>query len=433
MVPKLRIAVVGGGIGGLAAALALTRKGHEVRVYEQAPELREAGVGMHLGPNGSRLLERWGLGERLRALGVRPAGMEVRDWSHGGTLVRQPMGEEWLAEFGAPYYTIHRADLHTMLAESLPSGTVRAGHRLERFTETGGGVRLEFADGSTAGADVLIGADGAHSVVRRTLAGPDTAVFSGQSAFRGVVARDQVPGLPGDTLLVWAGPDARMLVYPVRGGRFLTFVAVVPDPRWRLESWSAPGDLDELAARFDGWNTDVKSLVAAVRESRRWALYDREPLARWSAGAVTLLGDAAHPMLPHHGQGVSQAVEDAAVLAHCLDAPTGPDPSASVSAAAAASAPAAASASAPAAAAAAAAASAPAARRTIAAALDAYEGVRRPHTTRVQLGSRGGGSQRLRPDEDGTESTGTMSSLVEDVSWIQRHDAEAGLPPLPPP
>lgn len=265
MVPKLRIAVVGGGIGGLAAALALTRKGHEVRVYEQAPELREAGVGMHLGPNGSRLLERWGLGERLRALGVRPAGMEVRDWSHGGTLVRQPMGEEWLAEFGAPYYTIHRADLHTMLAESLPSGTVRAGHRLERFTETGGGVRLEFADGSTAGADVLIGADGAHSVVRRTLAGPDTAVFSGQSAFRGVVARDQVPGLPGDTLLVWAGPDARMLVYPVRGGRFLTFVAVVPDPRWRLESWSAPGDLDELAARFDGWNTDVKSLVAAVR------------------------------------------------------------------------------------------------------------------------------------------------------------------------
>ncbi|MGQ4424329.1 FAD-dependent monooxygenase, partial [Streptomyces violaceoruber] len=277
----------------------------------------------------------------------------------------------------------------------------------------------------TAGADVLIGADGAHSVVRRTLAGPDTAVFSGQSAFRGVVARDQVPGLPGDTLLVWAGPDARMLVYPVRGGRFLTFVAVVPDPRWRLESWSAPGDLDELAARFDGWNTDVKSLVAAVRESRRWALYDREPLARWSAGAVTLLGDAAHPMLPHHGQGVSQAVEDAAVLAHCLDAPTGPDPSASVSAAAAA----AAAASAPAAAA----ASAPAARRAIAAALDAYEGVRRPHTTRVQLGSRGGGSQRLRPDEDGTESTGTMSSLVEDVSWIQRHDAEAGLPPLPPP
>ncbi|MCC8455085.1 FAD-dependent monooxygenase [Streptomyces rochei] len=402
MVPKLRIAVVGGGIGGLVAALALTRKGHEVRVFEQAPHPRETGVGMHLGPNGSRLLERWGLGERLRALGVRPTGMEVRDWSHGGTLVRQPMGEEWLAEFGAPYYTIHRADLHTVLGESLPSGVVRPGHRLERFTDTGREVRLEFAGGSTAEADVLIGADGAHSLVRRTLAGPDTAVFSGQSALRGVVARDQVPALPGDTLLVWAGPDARMLVYPVRGGQFLTFVAVVPDPRRRLESWSARGEPDELAARFDGWNPDVKSLVAAVRETRRWALYDREPLARWSSGAVTLLGDAAHPMLPHHGQGVSQAVEDAAVLAHCLDAPARV-------------------------------ASPSAARRgLIADALDAYDGVRRPHTTRVQLGSRGGGSQRLRPEEDGGESTGTMSSLVRDVSWIQRHDAEAGLPPLPP-
>ncbi|MEU4147304.1 FAD-dependent monooxygenase [Streptomyces parvulus] len=400
MVPKLRIAVVGGGIGGLAAALALTRKDHRVRVFEQAPELRESGVGMHLGPNGSRLLERWGLGERLRALGVRPTGMEVRDWAHGTTLVRQPMGDEWLAEFGAPYYTIHRADLHTMLAESLPSGVVRPGHRLERFTETGSGVRLEFAGGVRAEADVLIGADGAHSVVRRTLAGPDTAVFSGQSAFRGIVARDQVPALPGDTLLVWAGADARMLVYPVRGGEFLTFVAVVPDPRWRLESWTASGELDELAARFDGWNLDVKSLVAAVRETRRWALYDREPLARWSSGAVTLLGDAAHPMLPHHGQGVSQAVEDAAVLAHCLDAPSD-------------------------------APSTPAGRRRIAAVLEAYEGARRPHTTRVQLGSRGGGSQRLRPDEDGGESTGTMSSLVQDVSWIQRHDAEAALPRIP--
>lgn len=179
-------------------------------------------------------------------------------------------------------------------------------------------------------------------------------------------------------------------------------MAVVPDPRRRLESWSARGEPDELAARFDGWNPDVKSLVAAVRETRRWALYDREPLARWSSGAVTLLGDAAHPMLPHHGQGVSQAVEDAAVLAHCLDAPARV------------------------------ASSTAACRGLIADALDAYDGVRRPHTTRVQLGSRGGGSQRLRPEEDGGESTGTMSSLVRDVSWIQRHDAEAGLPPLPP-
>ncbi|MDX3639650.1 FAD-dependent monooxygenase [Streptomyces sp. MB09-02B] len=401
MAPKVRITVVGAGIGGLAAALALTRKGHQVRVHEQAPELKEAGVGMHLGPNGSRILQRWGLGERLRASAVRPAAMEVREWSGGTTLVRRPMGEEWLAEFGAPYYTVHRADLHTMLAEALPPGTVRVGHRLERFTDTGEVVRLEFADETTAETDVLIGADGVHSVVRRAVAGPDTAVFSGQSAFRGLIARDQVPGLPGDTLLLWAGPDARLLVYPVRGGRFLTFVAVVPDPHRRLESWSEPGDLDTLDAVFSGWNPDVKSLIAAVRETRRWALYDREPLTRWSHGAVTLLGDAAHPMLPHHGQGVSQAVEDAAVLAHCLDALDGAAPATGAT------------------------------RRRIADALRSYEAVRRPHTTRVQLGSRGGGSQRLRPDEDGKASTGTMSSLVQDVSWIQRHDAEADLPPLP--
>ncbi len=265
-----------------------------------------------------------------------------------------------------------------MLGESLPSGVVRPGHRLERFTDTGREVRLEFAGGSTAEADVLIGADGAHSLVRRTLAGPDTAVFSGQSALRGVVARDQVPALPGDTLLVWAGPDARMLVYPVRGGQFLTFVAVVPDPRRRLESWSARGEPDELAARFDGWNPDVKSLVAAVRETRRWALYDREPLARWSSGAVTLLGDAAHPMLPHHGQGVSQAVEDAAVLAHCLDAPARV-------------------------------ASSSAARRgLIADALDAYDGVRRPHThprparlprRRLAAAAARGGRRRVHGDD----------------------------------
>jgi salicylate hydroxylase len=201
--------------------------------------------------------------------------------------------------------------------------------------------------------------------------------------------------MPGDTLLVWAGPEARMLVHPVRGGEFLTFVAVVPDPGRRLESWSAPGDLDSLATVFNGWNTEVKSLVAAVRETRRWALYDREPLDSWGSGAETLLGDAAHPMLPHHGQGAGQAIEDAAVLAHCLEALADARPATS------------------------------AARRRITAALRRYEAVRRPHTARVQLGSRGGGSLRLRPQTGGETPSGSMSSLIQDVSWIQRHDAEA--------
>lgn len=400
--PKARIAVVGAGMGGLAAAVALTRKGHEVLVHEQAPALAEVGAGMHLTPNGTRILERWGLGEGLGAHGVRPVAMEVREWAGGATLMRQPMGEQWLAEFGAPYYTIHRADLHALLAGLLPPGTVRTGHRLKRFSDDGHAVRLEFADGATEEADVLIGADGVHSAVRRTLHGPDTPVFSGQSAFRGLVARADVPGLPGDTLLVWAGPHARMLAYPVRGGAYLTFVGILPGTEARLESWSALGDLDALAGAFNGWNTEVKSLVAAVRETRRWALYDREPLGRWARGPVTLLGDAAHPMLPHHGQGVSQAVEDAAVLAHFLDGLGAARPGS------------------------------PAMRERIAGALHRYEAVRRPHTTAVQLGSRDGGSQRLRPAEGGKTGGDPMSSLVQDVSWIQRHDAEAGLARVAP-
>ncbi|MFI8214584.1 FAD-dependent monooxygenase [Streptomyces sp. NPDC085932] len=395
--PKVRIAIAGAGMGGLAAAAALTRAGHEVRVHEQAAALGEVGVGMHLTPNGTRILQRWGLGDALRARAVRPEAMEVREWAGGTTLVRSPMGEAWTAEFGAPYYTVHRADLHALLLGLLPPGTVRVGRRLERFTDAEDGVRLEFADGSLDEADVLIGADGVHSAVRHALHGPGTPVFTGQSAFRGLVARRDVPHLPGDTVLVWAGPDARMLLYPVRGGEQLTFVALVPGGAEPLESWSAPGDLAALAAAFTGWNPDVTALVAAVRQARRWDLHDREPLASWGHGAVTLLGDAAHPMLPHHGQGVGQAVEDAAVLAHFLGAPH-PSP-----------------------------ARAGTRRGRIAEALRRYEAVRRPHTTRVQLGSRDGGSQRLRPAADGAAPRDSMASLVQDVSWIQRHDAEADL------
>ncbi|MGW0422810.1 FAD-dependent monooxygenase [Streptomyces sp. NPDC003015] len=396
--PKVRIAIVGAGMGGLAAAAALTRAGHDVRVHEQAPTLGEVGVGMHLTPNGTRILQRWGLGDVLRAHAVQPAAMEVREWAGGTTLVRRPMGRAWTAEFGAPYYTVHRADLHALLLGLLPPGTVRVGHRLERFTDEDDGVRLEFADGSVDEADVLIGADGVHSVVRQALHGTDAPVFTGQSAFRGLVARRNVPHLPGDTVLVWAGPDARMLLYPVRGGEQLTFVAVVPGGEERLESWSAPGDLGTLAAAFTGWNHDVTALVAAVRQARRWELYDREPLASWGRGAVTLLGDAAHPMLPHHGQGVGQAVEDAVVLAHFLGTPHTAHSDAAGR------------------------------RERIAEALHRYEAVRRPHTTRVQLGSREGGSQRLRPAA-GSAPKDSVSSLVQDVSWIQRHDAEADLPP----
>ncbi|MGB3442133.1 MAG: FAD-dependent monooxygenase [Actinophytocola sp.] len=376
-----RVAVVGAGIGGLAAAGALLRKGFQVDVYEQAAVLRDVGAGMHLGCNGSKILRRWGFGPWLDRAGVRPAALEVRAWHDGRTLARQAMGEEWAAEFGTPYHTIHRADLQRILLEHAVGARLRLNHQLTGFADDGDGVRLTFASGATATADVLVGADGMHSVVRAAFAGDEQPVYSGTSAFRGMVPSASVPDLPADTMYLWAGPDARLLCYPVSGGRCHTFVAVVPDPRGGTESWSSAGDSAELRAVFDGWHPLVRALVAAVRETRRWGLYDRQPLDAWGTGRVTLLGDAAHPMLPHHGQGANQALEDAVALAHFLST------------------------------------------NELDAGLRQYEEFRRPHTTRVQLGSRGSGSLKVRP-----AGGAGLASLVEDTSWIQRYDVEGELP-----
>ncbi len=380
---RCRVAVLGAGIGGLTAAITLASKGIEVDIYEQAPELREVGVGLHLGSNGSRILHRLGLGERLDEMGVRPAALEVRKWIDGQVLTRQPMGEEWAAEFGAPYYTVHRADLLRVLAESVPEGSVHLGRRCVGYTQDEGGVRLEFADGGVASADVLVGADGVHSVVRRAIAGQEAPVFSGTSAYRGLIPTAGLPSLPAETMFIWVGAEVKLLCYPVASGNLLTFVAVVPDAEGSAESWSLPGERSDVAAALAGWDPTVQAMIERIGEVRRWALYDREPLSHWSEGRTTLLGDAAHPMLPHHGQGANQAIEDAVALATCLDRT--PD--------------------------------------DVEAALLRYDAIRRPHTAQVQTGSRGGGTMRLRPP--GPEQGGAkMSSLVDDASWIQRYDIE---------
>lgn len=371
------VAVVGAGLGGLAAALALTRAGFEVTVYEQAAEFGEVGVGLHLAPNGSRILRNWGLAEALEAAAVRPEALEIRQWDDGRTIVRQPMGEAWEREYGAPYYVLHRAALHRLLARHVP--VVRLGRRLLGWSETRGQVRLAFADGSSAVADLLVGADGVHSVVRRAIAGHEEPVFSGVTAYRGLVSAGPAVGLPDRTMFVWSGQRARLLCYPVAAG-MLTYVGIVPGSEWTVESWSTLGDPAELAATFEGWNPDVTALLATVTETRRWALYDREPLDRWGSGRVTLLGDAAHPMLPHHGQGVSQALEDAVALAHWLTASPGPS------------------------------------------GLRQYEELRRPYTAAIQLGSRGSGTVGLRPGQ-----TEALPSMVEDLSRVHRYDLAAAL------
>jgi salicylate hydroxylase len=385
----LRVAVTGAGIGGLAAAAALSGRGIEVEVYEQAPALREVGAGLHLGSNGTRLLQRLGLAAQLREMAAQPAAMEVRNWKDGRVLARQPMGASWEADFGAPYYTVHRADLHEMLASQVPPERLHLGRKLAGFTEYGEAVRLQFAGRPTCDADVLVGADGIHSVVRATVAPGGDPVFSGNSAFRALVPARLLPESAANTILLWAGPDARLLCYPVRAGQMVTFVAVITDPNWTIESWSTHADVADLVAVFTGWEPAVQHIVSAVTQAGRWALYDREPLKRWSTRRVTLLGDAAHPMLPHHGQGANQAIEDAVALAVCL-------------------------------------AEVPAV--TVGAALRRYEATRRPHATRVQLGSRGNGSLRMSSGDSGRP--GAVQSMVEDSSWIQRYDVERDLASL---
>jgi salicylate hydroxylase len=383
----LRVAIVGGGIGGLAAAVALGRVGVRSDIYEAAPEPRGDGVGMHLGPNGSRLLHRWGLGDQLRTVAVRPEALEIRHWRDGHTLNRQEMGDAWEAAFGAPYYTVSRADLHAALSGLLPPETIHSGARCVGFAESGEQVRLDFADGGQAVADVLVGADGIGSVVRRVIAGADPAVLSRSGAIRGLVPADRVPALAPRQMYVWPGPTGRLLCYPVAAGRQFTVVAVVPDEAGGAESWSAPASAEEFAGLFTGWHDTVLAVAGNVRQVRRWTLSDREPLDRWSTDRTTLLGDAAHPMLPHHGQGANQAIEDAAALAICLRRAASP-----------------------------------------AAALKQYEEIRRPHTARVRDGSVGSGTLRIRPPEAAGGGSGTaLPAMVDDVSWVMRYDVEREL------
>jgi salicylate hydroxylase len=314
--------VVGAGIGGLTAALALRAAGLEVAVYEQADELREVGAGIQLAPNATRLLHRLGMAEALARVGVRPDAIEHKRWQDGRVLLRQPLGQTCEQTFGAPYYHLYRPDLLTVLAAALPPGVVRLHHRCVALHQDADGAELTFDNGVTARAPVVIGADGIHSTIRALVLGPESPRFSGSIAYRGLVAAARVAHLELPRYSNgWLGPDRHFVHYYVgAGARLLNFVAIVPAGDWRIESWSATGEVADALAEFDGWHHTVRAIVGAADRTHRWALYDREPLRTWSAGRVTLLGDAAHAMLPFMAQGACQAVEDAVVLARCLGA-----------------------------------------------------------------------------------------------------------------
>jgi salicylate hydroxylase len=310
-----RVLLVGGGIGGLFAAKALLAQGIEVSVFEQAPRLGEVGAGVFLTPNSVRQLERVGLGPAVAKVGAR-VGSGSRYFRHDGTPIAPVQVTDssgWNATFG-----MHRADFIEILASALPAGTVRTGHRCVGFEQKNDKTHLSFENGAAAEGDAVIAADGIHSSLRPYVFPPSQPVFSGSVAYRGVMAHERIPHWPTDAWMMWLGKGKHFLTFPVRAGALINFVGFVPANAEMKESWSAPGDPDTLRAEFSGWDPRIESLLCEVPATFRSALYDREPLPVWTRGRLSLLGDAAHPMLPHLGQGANQAIEDGMALATIL-------------------------------------------------------------------------------------------------------------------
>jgi salicylate hydroxylase len=309
------VAIVGGGIGGLFAANALLARGLRVAVYEQAQAIGEVGAGVFLTPNSVRHLFRIGLGDAVEAAGAR-VGHDSRYFRHDGTSIAPVQVTDssgWNATFG-----MHRADLIEILASALPKGVVHTGHRCIAFEQESDVARLTFANGASAEADIVIGADGIHSELRPDVFALSEPVFSGSVAYRGLVAHERIPDWPTERWPMWLGKGRHFLAFPVRAGKLINYVGFLPTDQEMKESWSAPGDADILRRAFAGWDPRIERLLSEVRLTFRWALYDREPLPVWTRHRLSLLGDAAHPMLPHLGQGANQAIEDGMALATIL-------------------------------------------------------------------------------------------------------------------
>ena len=389
----LRIAILGGGIGGLATAAFLHREGLSGTVYEQAPRLTEVGAGLVIAPNAARRLRALGVLDELRRRAVRlEVGWEFRRWADGTVLSSEDLATACEELYGEHTYTAHRADLLRTIASRVPAENVRLGHTCVGLDTSGGeSLRLRFAAGQVAEADVVIGADGVHSLVRDVLFGASPAAYSGLCAFRALVLADRAPAFarrPAQTL--WIGPGHHLVHYPVRAGEVVNLVAFAPAGDCAVESWTATATVEEFLAEFDGWDRRLVGLIRAAGTPGRWALLDRAPLTRWSEGRVTLLGDAAHPMFPFFAQGAAQAIEDAAVLARCL-AEQADDP---------------------------------------AAALRRYERLRIPRTTRVQTVSHGRSHLNHLPDGPEQRARDAAFAQADPLvanGWIYGYDTDAAL------
>jgi salicylate hydroxylase len=320
----ISVAVIGGGVAGLSVAAWLARAGMACTVFEQAERFTDAGAGIQLSPNATRLLHRLGLAEALDKVAVRPTAIELRRWNSNEVIGRTELGAACEARYGAPYYTLHRADLHRVLMDAagteptagLVGPRVRLDHQCVGIKEAADGVDIRFADSSRARADVVVGADGIRSTIRAALV-EDDARCAGITVYRGLVRARRLARLVADPrVLVWLGPGRHCVCYPISG--WVSFVAATPADGWRAETWTAPGCVADVVAAYAGWHDDVLEVLAAADSVTRWALHDRAPLARLSTRRVAVVGDAAHAMLPFGAQGANQAIEDAAALATCL-------------------------------------------------------------------------------------------------------------------
>ncbi|WGD50176.1 FAD-dependent monooxygenase [Bradyrhizobium sp. CB1650] len=382
---SLRVAIVGGGIGGLTAALALRAGGLDVIVFEQAEILREIGAGVSIHPNAARLLKRIGLDDQLRKIGSPIGGITLR--TSQGDAITTPEGPATPAfSRDSQGYNVHRADFLNLLFTALPEGTVNLGHRCIGLKKDDNKVRLSFANGSSVDADIVIGADGIHSVIQREIGLESRPASEGTMAYRGLVPAERLAW--ADELkdpALWLGSGRSFLLYPVAGGRLINMVAFVPTDTDSEESWSAPGDVKALATEYEGWDKPVVDVINSLEETFRWGIYDRAPLPYWSTARVTLMGDAAHPMVPHLGQGAGQSIEDAITLGVLLEGCAAAD---------------------------------------IADRLRLYETLRLARTSRIQAFARAAGKLYRSEHDDPLEKAGQLSEWMAQGKWLFEHDAE---------
>jgi len=347
----MKVAIAGGGIGGLTAALCLAQFGHEVLVVERAETLGEVGAGLQISPNAMKVFHELGLAQALLKSGFQPEAAEFRFGKSGQRIFTAPLGEWAERRWGAPYVHVHRADLVEILARALAQKAPRAlrlGAGAARYSQSHSSVALMLENGEAIECDVIIGADGIHSALRAQMLGPERPRFTGCVAWRAVAPVEALGAdAPPPTACVWAGEGAHCVTYRLRGGALANWVGVVERSGWTKESWTDEGSREDALKDFAGWHPAIQRIIECADIRLRWALFDRAPLPRWTEGRVALLGDSCHPMLPFMAQGAVMAIEDSWILARCL-----------------------------------------ASGVTAPAALKSYEAARRPRTSKVQAASR---------------------------------------------